>query len=75
MEPEMAAFLRRVGKSLSIGFCWLAITATAAVKGDNAFITDHVTIGNILFYLWIVISILILIKIFRKMWVQENTEP
>jgi hypothetical protein len=68
MEPEMVAFLRRIGKSLTIAFCWLAITATAAIKGDNAFIVDHITIGNVLFYLWLVISIISLSVIFRKMW-------
>lgn len=68
MEPEMVAFLRRIGKSITIAFCWLAITATAAIKGDNAFIGNHVTIGNILFYMWIIISILILIRIYKKIW-------
>lgn len=64
----MVAFLRRIGKSLTIAFCWLAITATAAIKGDNAFIGDHLTIGNVLFYLWLIISIIILFVIAKKMW-------
>lgn len=68
MEPEAAAFLRRVGNSLAIGFIWLAINATAAIKGDNAFIGHQLTIGNILFYLWFVISIVILIKLYKKIW-------
>ncbi len=68
MEPEMVAFLRRIGKSLTIAFCWLAITATAAIKGDNAFIGEHVTIGNILFYAWLIISIFLLFFIAKKMW-------
>lgn len=68
MEPEMVAFLKRVGKSITIAFCWLAITATAAIKGDNAFIGEHITIGNILFYLWLIVSIIVLIVVFRKMW-------
>jgi hypothetical protein len=68
MEPEMVAFLKRIGKSLTIAFCWLAITATAAIKGDNAFVEDHVTTGNILFYLWLIISIIILIIIFKRLW-------
>ncbi len=68
MEPEAAAFLRRVANSLAIGFIWLAVNATAAIKGDNAFIGDHLTIGNILFYLWFVISIVILVIIYKKIW-------
>jgi hypothetical protein len=68
MDPEMAAFFRRIVNSVVIAFAWLAITATAAIKGDNAFIGDHVRPGNILFYAWLIISILCLIWIYRKMW-------
>lgn len=68
MEPEAAAFLRRVGNSLAIGFVWLAVNATAAIKGDNAFIGDQITIGNILFYIWFVISIVILVILYKKIW-------
>lgn len=68
MEPEAAAFLRRVGNSLVVGFIWLAVNATAAIKGDNAFVGDHVTIGNILFYIWFLASIFILVFVLKKMW-------
>ena len=68
MEPEAAAFLKRVANSLAIGFVWLAVNATAAIKGDNAFIGDHITIGNILFYIWFIISIVILVVLYKKIW-------
>ena len=71
MEPEAAAFLRRVANSLTIGFIWLAVNATAAIKGDNAFIGDHITVRNILFYLWFIISIVILVKLYKKIWVDR----
>ncbi|MGI8634059.1 MAG: hypothetical protein ACR2KZ_01515 [Segetibacter sp.] len=72
MEPEMVAFLKRIGKSLTIAFCWLAITTTAAIKGDNAFIGKHLSAGNILFYLWLVISIILLAVIFKKLWFSKE---
>lgn len=72
MEPEMAAFLRRVGKSLTIGFIWLAVNATAAIKGDNAFIGDHIRLGNVLFYIWFVISVVILVVLYKKMWTGKD---
>ncbi len=71
MEPEAAAFLRRVGNSLAIGFLWLAINSAAAIKGDNAFIGEHITIGNVLFYIWFIVSIVILVIIYKKMWVTK----
>ncbi len=72
MEPEMVIFLRRVAKSITIAFCWLAITATIAIKGDNAFIGDRITIGNVLFYLWLIVSIVILIRLFKKLWFRKE---
>lgn len=71
MEPEMVAFLRRIGKSITIVFCWLAITATAAIKGDNAFVADHITMGNVLFYSWVIVSLVILAIIFKKLWFKK----
>jgi hypothetical protein len=68
MEREAAAFLKRVGNTLIVGFLWLAINVTAAIKGDNAFISDHVTFANVLFYIWFVASLVILIFIYRKIW-------
>ena len=64
----MVAFLKRIGLTIFLALLWLAINATAAIKGDNAFIGDHITIGNVLFYLWFVISLVILLWIFKRMW-------
>jgi len=71
MEPEAVAFLRKVGKSIMVGFLWLAINAIAAIKGDNAFIGDEVKLSNVLFYIWFVISVVLLVYIFRRMWKEE----
>ena len=68
MEPETLAFLKRVGYSIFIALAWLAINATAAIKGDNAFVGEHITLGNVLFYIWFIISLIILLSIYKKMW-------
>ncbi len=68
MEPEMVAFLKRIGLTIFIALLWLGINATAAIKGDNAFIGDHITIANVLFYIWFVISLIILLWIYKRMW-------
>ena len=64
----MVAFLKRISLTIFLALLWLAINATAAIKGDNAFIGDHITIGNVLFYVWFVISLVILLWIFKRMW-------
>ncbi len=70
MEPEMVAFLKRISLTILIALLWLAINATAAIKGDNAFIGEHITIGNVLFYVWFVISLVILLWIYKRMWLK-----
>ena len=64
----MVAFLKRVANSLFLALAWLAITSIVAIKGDNAFIGEHITMANILCYTWFVISIILLVWIYRKMW-------
>lgn len=68
MEPEAVLFLKRVAKSVFIGFVWLAITSVIAIKGDNAFFHKNISLGNVVFYTWFVVSVFFLIRIFRSMW-------
>jgi hypothetical protein len=68
MEPEVREFFKRVGYTIGLAFSWLAITCIAAIRGDSAFIGNHVTISNVLFYLWVIVSMIALIFIYKKMW-------
>lgn len=68
MDPEAAAFLRLIAKTLLVGFVWLALTCVFAIKGDNAFVKDAVKMGNVLFYAWLVGSIVLLVWVYKKMW-------
>lgn len=72
MEPEMAAFLKKISYSILIAVAWLGITSIAAIKGDNAFVEGDVRLGNVLFYCWFIISILLLVWIYRKLWKVET---
>lgn len=68
MEPEVVEFLRRVGKTILIALLWLAINAVAAIKGDNAFVGDHITVWNVAFYIWFAISVWLLIYLIKRLW-------
>ena len=68
MEPEALEFLKRVAKSIFIALVWLGINAIAAIKGDNAFVGEHISIGNVLFYIWFIISVVLLVYVFKKLW-------
>lgn len=68
MEPEVVAFLKKVSKSIMIAFLWLVVNAVAAIWNDHAFVGDHVTVANVLFYIWFIISVVLLIYLLRRMW-------
>ncbi|TDH24046.1 hypothetical protein EXU57_16320 [Segetibacter sp. 3557_3] len=74
MEPEALNFLKRIGKSLGIGLVWLCITVTAALKNDNAFPDNGIRLANVLFYLWLVVSVIIMVRIFQKLWTADDIE-
>ena len=68
MEPEVREFLMRVSLSLGIGILWLSINSTAGIMFDLAFIHGHITVGNIVFYVWFVASIVFMIKLYIRLW-------
>ena len=68
MEQDARQFLKRIGRTLSIALVWLCINVTAAIVNDNAFIEGEVRLANVLFYIWLVVSTVILVRIYKKMW-------
>lgn len=63
---------RRISYSIGIAFTWLTITAIAAIVGDNAFIGDSISLANVLFYTWFVISVVLLVYVLKKLWTGKS---
>ena len=57
MEPGVREYLIRILNTLSLGLVWMAIDSTAGIMYNLAFIEDHITLGNVLFYIWFVASL------------------
>lgn len=74
MDPETLAFLKRVAKTVLLAFIWLAIICIAAIWGDNAFVGNSITLGNILFYTWAIVSVFIAIYLLKKIWVESSNQ-
>ncbi|HVX48983.1 MAG TPA: hypothetical protein VHB48_02465 [Chitinophagaceae bacterium] len=68
MEPEVKEFLTRISFSIGIVVLWFTINSTAGIMFDFAFIHDHVTAGNIIFYIWFAISIFLMVKLLIRLW-------
>jgi len=68
MENDAKDFLRRVVWSLSLGLLWL--TTTIALGAYNKLLVPEgtLTIGNIIFYIWMAGSLAALIWLNYRIW-------
>jgi hypothetical protein len=75
VEPEVAAYLRRIVTTLSVGLLWMAVNSTIGIMYDYAFIHDHISKGNIIFYCWFLISLLLFLWWVIRLWSKPLNIP
>ena len=68
IEPEVKSFLSKIVTSLSVGLLWMLINSTIGIGFNFAFFENKPTIGNYIFYIWFLVSLFFLIKLYRKIW-------
>lgn len=72
VEPEVVAFLKKIALSIFISFCWLALNVTVGLRFNLAFVNGSVSLGNILFYIWMTGSFIAMLIFFIRMWKQTT---
>lgn len=68
MEPEVKEFLKRIMLSIFFGFTWMMINIIAGIKYNYAFVEGGITMGNVIFYTWFLVSFGLLLFFFRRLW-------
>ena len=68
VEPEVKSFLSKIVTSLSVGLLWLLINSTIGIGFNFAFFENKPSVGNYIFYVWFLVSLFFLIKLYRKLW-------
>jgi hypothetical protein len=68
MEPEVKNFLSKIVTSFSTGLLWLLINSTIGIYFNLAFFENKPSTGNYIFYVWFLVSIFFLIKLYRRIW-------
>lgn len=68
MDPVVSAFMQRIVWSLTSALVWLMINAVAGLKFELAFFDGNHSVGTILYYCWLVGSIFLLFKLFKRWW-------
>ena len=68
MEPEVKDFLRRIVWSVALGFFWLMLTLGIGAY-NNLLVPEHtLSIGNIIFYIWMAGTLAALIYLYYRIW-------
>jgi ABC-type maltose transport system permease subunit len=68
LEPEVRAYLVRILNTMSLALIWMIINSTVGIMLEYAFIQGPISIGNILFYLWLIASTIALVLYLIKLW-------
>ncbi|MFP5043053.1 hypothetical protein [Parasediminibacterium sp. JCM 36343] len=68
MEPQVAAFLKRILTTIGIVLFWMGINSTTGIMFGYGYIEGPVKAGNIIFYIWLVISLPLMVLWLRKLW-------
>ena len=68
MEDDAAQFLKRVVWSLSSGLLWLIINLGIGIYAGWMVPENGITLGNIIFYIWMLLSLGLLIYVNYRIW-------
>jgi len=68
MEPEVKAFLVLIIQSLWMVLLWMMVNMTAGIYFDLAFFEDRLSVWNVLYYIFLLSSFIMLILYLRKKW-------
>jgi hypothetical protein len=68
VEPGVKEYLLRILNTLSVGLVWMAVNSTLGIMYDYAFVHEHITTGNIIFYSWFLVSLVAFLWWVIRLW-------
>ena len=68
MEPEMREFFLRILYTMCIIIVFMLLNASIGIMLQWGFIYDRISLGNIIFYAWLIASLLFSIWKIRDIW-------
>jgi FtsH-binding integral membrane protein len=71
MEDDASRFLKRVVWSLSTGLVWLILNLGIGIYNGWMVPDKKISIGNIIFYIWMATSLGLLIWINYRIWKEK----
>ena len=73
MEPEVRKYLFKVLNSLCYGLLWMALNVLSGLYWGYAIINGKLSVANVLFFAWFVLSLLVLLYLYYRIWSTRTT--
>jgi hypothetical protein len=68
MERDTKDFLKKIVQSIFLGLLWLCLNMTMGIYNGLLFFEDRITLANIFYYLFLVASLIALIRFYWVTW-------
>ena len=68
MEEDITKIFRKIVKTLSAGILWLLVNMSIGIYFGWMFFYASITIGNIIFYVFMLSTLVFLIYYLKKVW-------
>lgn len=73
MDPEVMKYFKKILNSFFIGLLWMFVIATLGLYFQMGFVAGRLQWYNWFFYVFFVLSLILLIRIYYKIWKEDFT--
>jgi len=68
MEPQLLQFLNRIMRTIGLGVLWMIVNSTIGLMWGYAYVGNHWQLGNMVYYIFLLLSLIGLLYILYKIW-------
>jgi hypothetical protein len=68
MEPQLLQFLNRIMRTIGLVVFWMTLNSTIGLMWGYAYVGNHWQLGNIVYYIFLLLSLLGLLYVLYKIW-------
>ena len=74
IEPEVKDFLKRILQTVSMGMLFLIVHMTFGLYLNWGFYEEKITVGNVIYYIFFILSLFGLLLYYNKLWKSRLTK-
>ena len=68
MEPQLLQFLNRIMRTIGLVVFWMTLNSTIGLMWGYAYVGNHWQLGNIVYYIFLLLSLIGLLYVLYKIW-------